>query len=328
MPMSNRNKVERCRFLIFQSLRAAAYYNGLCFRKALSDVHSSFPTFDCWPLVFLHLSASHPPIHPSFTSFTSSSTLLPLVTPTMVANGNRRVVLAVTAALLFSCCSFTPSTTPVVMAQVTPTPVEDFAWVRSGPNLVIEGGAVYLNNVVQFTSSQTFALDLSVSWPVTAAPWRALTNGTANAASYGVGSPNNQTILLFQVGAPAGSLSITTYDTVAKTWSSPLYVTNIPDLLQYGQQPVMVPTSGLIYIAGTNNMNAFDTVTQTWTVLGPIASTMLTARPDATPVYNPARRTIMYVGGYDYAVSTIHFDPVVVVTEYAPATNKWSVMVR
>jgi len=245
----------------------------------------------------------------------------------MVANGNRRVVLVVTAALLISCCSFTPSTIPVVMAQVAPIPVQNFAWVRSGPNLVIEGGAVFLNNVAQLTSSQTFALDLSVSWPVTAAPWHAMTNGTAYAVSYGVCSPNNQTILLIQPGAPAGSLSITTYNIVAKTWSNPLYVTSISDILPYGHKPVTDPTSGLVYIAGTNNMNAFNIATQAWTMPGAINATMLTARPDAAAVYNPTRKTIMYVGGYDYAVSTIHFDPVVVVTEYAPESNKWSVMV-
>ena len=341
--MFNRNKVQRRRFLIFSSLRAAVHrFDRRCgrtfsFRCLFSTFRSlllSSSTCRCpltrpqspasppaFTFIYLHFAAISNP-----RCSASSSTLLLLVTSIMVANGNRRFVLVGTAALLITCCSFTPSIVPVVTAEVAPTPVQDFAWVRSGPNLYIEGGYVNLNNIPQFTTSQSFALDLSVSWPVTAAPWRALTNGTAAQSYYAVSSPNNQTILTFKFLSPA-TYTIMTYNAAANTWGPPIPVTTVPDILSYGQKPVMDPTSGLVYIAGSASMDVYNTLTQAWTSPGPIITSILSARAFGADVYNPTRKTIMYVGGYNYGVSPTHFDPQFVVTEYSPSANKWSVMV-
>ena len=86
-----------------------------------------------------------------------------VVTRTM--SRSRRLIFATTTttaaalALLTSCSS--------VWAQnVTPTPVQDMAWTRAGRDLIIHGGAVILNGVTQFLSSQTFCprpLDLLAS---------------------------------------------------------------------------------------------------------------------------------------------------------------------
>ncbi|KAG0200940.1 Multiple epidermal growth factor-like domains protein 8 [Mortierella sp. GBA30] len=211
------------------------------------------------------------------------------------------------------------------MAQVTPTPVQDMAWVRSGSDLYIEGGYVSLNGVPQYTSSQFFALDLSTSWPVTSAPWRALASGTASRSFYGISLPTNQTILTFKFVAPT-AYTITAYNVGTNTWSLDQAVTTVPDILSYGLKPVVDPTSGLVYIAGMASMNVYNWASQTWSEPMPIMGAMLTAKYFGSAVYNTARKTIMYMGGYNYGVNTTHFDPQVVVTEYSPTTAKWSIL--
>ncbi|GJJ73885.1 hypothetical protein EMPS_06243 [Entomortierella parvispora] len=243
----------------------------------------------------------------------------------MVASGSRRLVVAATAALMMTCCFFTSSIPPFAMAQVTPTPVQEFAWVRTGPYLFIQGGYVDVKSVIEFTSSQTFILDLSVSWPVTAATWYPLSNGTIARSFYAVTSPNNQTVLTIKFLAPT-SFTITDYNTVANTWAPTVAVTTVADILTYGLMPVADPTTGLVYIPGIASMDVYNIATQAWSSPGPIATSVLTARYFGAGVYNTARKTIMYVGGYNYAVNSTHFDPQVVVTEYSPSTNKWSVM--
>jgi hypothetical protein len=74
-------------------------------------------------------------------------------------------------------------------------------------------------------------------------------------------------------------------------------------------------------------MNIYNPTLKTWDSR-PIVTGTLTARYFSTPGYNTARKTIMYVGGYNYGFSPTHFDPVVVITEYTPTTNTWSVMVK
>ncbi|KAG0043210.1 hypothetical protein BGZ83_011708 [Gryganskiella cystojenkinii] len=73
-------------------------------------------------------------------------------------------------------------------------------------------------------------------------------------------------------------------------------------------------------------MNIYNTATQTWGTSTPITGGILTARYFGSAVYNSARKTIMYVCGYNYGVYPSHFDPQVVVTEYTPATAKWSIL--
>ncbi|KAF9302172.1 hypothetical protein BGZ74_005719 [Mortierella antarctica] len=243
----------------------------------------------------------------------------------MIANGSRRYILVATATMVITCFSFTPTTVVVAMAQVMPAPVQDMAWVRSGSDLYIEGGYVSLNGVVQYTSTQFLALDLSTSWPVTSAPWRTLANGTASRSLYGISLPTNQTILTFKFVERA-TYTITAYDAGKNTWSLAQAVTTVPDIFKYGLQPVMDPTSGLVYLAGMTAMNVYNPASQTWSVPNPIVGAMLTARYFGSAVYNTARKTIMYVGGYNYEVNPTHFDPQVVVTEYSPTTAKWSVL--
>lgn len=245
----------------------------------------------------------------------------------MIANGSTRRLLTAAAALAVICCSFTPRTVVVVFAQVMPIPVQDMTWVRSGSNLYVQGGYVSLNGNATFYSTQFFALDLSTSWPVTSAPWRALPDGRGSRAAYGISLPTNQTFLTFKFVAPT-AYTITAYDFRTSTSSAPQNVTTVPDLYSYGLRVVMDPTSGLVYIAGMANMNIYNTATQTWGTSTPITGGILTARYFGSAVYNPARKTIMYVCGFNYGVNPTHFDSEVVVTEYTPATAKWSILVK
>ncbi|KAF9134496.1 hypothetical protein BG015_003401 [Linnemannia schmuckeri] len=241
----------------------------------------------------------------------------------MIVKDNRRFVLAAAAALSITCCSITPTTVIVAMAQVTPAAVQAMAWARSGSDLYIQGGYVSFNGVSQSVSSQFLALDLSTSWAVTSPPWRALANGTSSRSFYGVSLPTNQTFLTFKYVEP--NFTISAYDVAKNAWSPAQPVTTAPDILRYGLKPVVDPTSGLVYIAGIAGMNVYNPTTRDWKTT-PIQGAMLTAKYFASPVYNTARNTIMYVGGYNYGVSPTHFDPLVVVTEYSPATDKWALL--
>ncbi|KAG0275332.1 hypothetical protein BGZ96_003829 [Linnemannia gamsii] len=243
-----------------------------------------------------------------------------------MSKGSRRLILAAAAALSITCFSLTPTTTIVTMAQVTPAAVQDTAWARSGSDYLVQGGYVSVNGVSQYISSQFFALDLSTNWQVTSPPWRALSNGTVSRSFYGVSLPTNQTFLTFKYMGPT-TYTITTYSVASNSWGLPQASTtgSASDVMDYGVKPVVDPTSGLVYIAGKTSMNIYDPTKQSWTSR-PILTGTLTARYFGSPGYNTARKTIMYVGGYNYGVNPTHFDPVVVVTEYSPATSAWSVL--
>ncbi|KAF9541648.1 hypothetical protein EC957_002889 [Mortierella hygrophila] len=152
---------------------------------------------------------------------------------------------AAALALLIGCSS-------VSAQSVTPTPVQDMAWTRAGRDLLIHGGAVTLNGVTQFLSPQTFALDLSTSWPVSAAPWRALSNGTASRSLYAVSSANNNTVFTFKYDEPS-SYTVTEYDVVMDIWKTPRVLTDNPDVFASGLKPVLNPISGLVYIPGNTS---------------------------------------------------------------------------
>lgn len=245
-----------------------------------------------------------------------------------MSKGSRRLALAAAAALSITCLSLTPTTTIVTMAQVTPAAVQSTAWARSGSDYLVQGGYVSLNGVSQYVSSQFFALDLSKNWQVTSPPWRALANGTVSRSFYGINLPTNQTFLTIRYVEPT-TLTITAYSISSNTWGLPQAITtaSASDILDYGLKPVVDPTTGLVYIAGITGMNIYDPIQQSW-ASRPILRGTLSARYFGSPGYNTARKTIMYVGGYNYGVNPSHFDPAMVVTEYSPATNTWSVLVR
>ena len=242
----------------------------------------------------------------------------------MIATGNRRLVLATVTALSLTCCSITPTSNNVAMAQVTPSAVQDMAFGRSGSDFFIQGGYVALNSVSQSVSSQFVALDLSSPWEVTSPAWRALANGTVSRSFTGASLPTNKTFLTFKYVDP-NQYTITAYDVTTDTWSLPKPVTTVTDIMVYGLRPVVDPTSGLVYIAGRAGLNVYNPTTQVWTA--PTSVSGLTAKYFGSALYNTARKTIMYVGGYNYGVAPTHFDPVVVVTEFSPSASTWSVMV-
>jgi hypothetical protein len=245
-----------------------------------------------------------------------------------MSKGSRHLAFAAATALSITCCSLTPTTTIVTMAQVTPTAVQSTAWARSGSDYLVQGGYVSLNGVSQYVSSQFFALDLSTNWQVTAPAWRALSNGTVSRSFYGINLPTNQTFLTLRYVEPT-TYTITAYNVASNTWDLPrtIATASASDVMTYGLKPVVDPTSGLIYIAGIAGMNIYNPTDQTWDSR-PIVTGTLMARYFGSPGYNTARKTIMYVGGYNYGVYPAHLDPAIVVTEYSPTTNTWSVMVR
>ncbi|KAG9062172.1 hypothetical protein KI688_006504 [Linnemannia hyalina] len=246
----------------------------------------------------------------------------------MVANRtmskSRRLIFA-TAATTAAALAILTSCSSVSAQKVTPTPVQDMGWTRVGSELFIQGGAVTLNGVTQLLSPQTFALDLSTSWSVSEAPWRALSNGAASQSLYAISSINNQTVQIFKYVEPS-SYTITEYDVVRDIWNTPEVLTDNPDVFAPGLTPVMNTLSNLVYIVGKTSMNELRPKGPNWwRTQELLPNNTLTSRYFGSALFNQEKMSIMYVGGYNYGVSPTQFDPQVLVTVYMPVNGpRWS----
>ncbi|KAF9362714.1 hypothetical protein BGX34_005626 [Mortierella sp. NVP85] len=87
-----------------------------------------------------------------------------------------------------------------------------------------------------------------------------------------------------------------------------------------GLRPVTEPISGRIYVAGLTNMNAYDPQTRSW-IPYPIPNNTLTQRVFGGAVYNRARYSIMYFGGYNMK----DYEPQTYITEYRISPQAWSI---
>ncbi|KAG0296933.1 hypothetical protein BGZ96_008122 [Linnemannia gamsii] len=88
-------------------------------------------------------------------------------------------------------------------------------------------------------------------------------------------------------------------------------------------RPVMDPTSGLIYIAGQQNMIVLDPRTVSILQQLPIANTTMPSRSFPGAVYHPGRKSILYLGGFSPEGL---FEAKTYVTEYTITTNTWSIL--
>ncbi|KAF9344724.1 hypothetical protein BGX26_003991 [Mortierella sp. AD094] len=211
---------------------------------------------------------------------------------------------------------------PVRSGAEAPLPVQDLAFARVGSDLIVQGGKVLVNGVQQSVTGQTFALDLSSSWPTSSPPWRPFKTGAPSTAFYGLSSGDNQTFITIQV-VDAVSYTLSTLNVQQNTWESqPL---NNTDTYTYGVYPVLDPTTGLIHIPGKINMNVYDMKKKAWSSTGIPANT-LTQRYFGGAVYNKAKHSIMYMGGYNYGFPS-GFEASTYLTEYTlTPPGSWSVV--
>ncbi|KAF9174024.1 hypothetical protein BGX21_010518 [Mortierella sp. AD011] len=203
----------------------------------------------------------------------------------------------------------------------TPLPVQDLAFARVGSDLIVQGGKIVVNGVQQSVTGQTFALDLSSSWPTSSPSWRPFATGTPSTAFYGLSSGDNQTFITIKV-VDTVSYTLSTLNVQQNTWQ--VMSLNNNDTDTYGVYPVLDPTTDLIYIAGKVNMNVYNMKENVWTSTSIPANT-LTQRYFGGAVYNKARHSIMYIGGYNYGAPN-NLENNTYLTEYTLTPGKWGVV--
>lgn len=217
---------------------------------------------------------------------------------------------------------------PNTQAQL-PMPVQDMAFARVGSGLYVQGGWVSANGVQTLISPQNFALDLSTSWSVDSPPWKSLAGGDMGRSFTAVGSPDNQTFSTFKVygGSPSPTAFLfSSYNIQQNKWTVSRPLSN-NDCLIYGSIVAMDPVSGLAFITGAGNLNIYDINANSWLPSVPIPSGSLKQKVYGRGVYNTARNSLMYLGGYNN--DTVGpSDSTTFITEYNTVSKSWSIFVK
>ncbi|KAK3805820.1 MAG: hypothetical protein J3Q66DRAFT_393198 [Benniella sp.] len=192
--------------------------------------------------------------------------------------------------------------------------VYGMAYARVGPHLYFNGGNYLTSMGQKALTPQLAALPLNVSWSVHSPPWKLLTPGNAFVHFSAVPTTDSQTLVTI---LPQSPLAVGKYNIQQDTWRYTSIWT--PETIPMGARPVLDPISGGIYIASSTRMNFYDHVTDVWQSQL-IPNNTLNQRIYGGAVYNNARKTIMYFGGYSPV-----FEPETYITEYATSTGTWSI---
>jgi hypothetical protein len=217
--------------------------------------------------------------------------------------------------------AFTPES---VQAQEQPVFVWAPATTRIGPNLYFNGGYYTGATNQNEISSQLISLPLNVSWTTKSPPWKILKPGNAYGNHGAVASTDNRTLLTFT--SSSGSITLGKYNLQTGLW---IYSISAPfNPINDGFHPVVDPTSGEVYIPGRDNLNIYNPALDSWREqaipINPVSQRyFLSQRVFGNAVFNNARKTIMYFGGYN----TAQFESEAYITEYSFATSTWSILV-
>ncbi|KAG0224549.1 hypothetical protein BGX31_007967 [Mortierella sp. GBA43] len=181
-----------------------------------------------------------------------------------------------------------------------------------------DGGA-YNRNATRY--NQFFSLDLGASWSVHTPPWKRLPNGGTHSFNWMFPMPDKKSIVVLTgVEKPAEpGYMVDIYDGTSSAWRS-VNIT-IPERLDMACRPVQDPTTGLVYVVGVAYINTLNLNTLTWTNTT-IPPNVLQQRFYGGSVYNRARKSFMYFGGYSYRDVR---EPAPYITEYSIASGTWSV---
>ncbi|KAG0373633.1 hypothetical protein BGX24_011447 [Mortierella sp. AD032] len=204
--------------------------------------------------------------------------------------------------------------TPTLSLAQAPTPVQEMAFMRAGNYLYVQGGKFVTNDVQISVSTQLAALDLSKSWSTSSPVWKILSPGPGYNLYNGIATPDNKTLITFYNGQ---QFFVNIYSVDSNSWQYTSAQTS-GELLQ-AIRTVIDPNTGLVYIDGADNMNIYNPSSRSMSQLA-IPPQALTARFFSGAVYNPTRRSIMYMGGVTGALT---FEPQTYITEYILDSNSW-----
>ncbi|KAH7052911.1 hypothetical protein BKA57DRAFT_491105 [Linnemannia elongata] len=238
---------------------------------------------------------------------------------------------------------------PSVYAQM-PTLRRRSAYTVYNKQFYIHGGILPTVN----TGSNEFnSLNLTATWPKTAAPWTTLPAGKriwhhAMVAiepkfSAGLGT-GTQGYILSIGGTPANGPGFwSAFDVQSKQWKNisvePADIPFVPYVALEGHTATVDPTTGLVYVIGgfdgllsntpvpedINLLTVFDP--NTGKLLSQERATTDNSVTGANAIWSTKRGTIMLMGGSRAAstVSVMGLD-MSVLTEYSPSTKTWSNM--
>ncbi|KAF9997891.1 hypothetical protein BGZ65_006553, partial [Modicella reniformis] len=211
---------------------------------------------------------------------------------------------------------FVAGVLPETSRAQQPDSVWGMSVARVGPYLFFQGGSTGLYGSQTSVTSQLAALPLDTSWATHSPPWKQLAPGNAFFSVVAVATTDNQTMITFAVNSP--SLGVGWYGIQRNSWKYASVAT--PEALVTGFRPVVDPESSWVYIAGKTLMNIYIPQTDRWQSRA-IPNNTLTQRIYGGAVYNSARKTIMYFGGYSDV-----FEPETYITEYKLSTGTWSIL--
>ncbi|KAF9567717.1 hypothetical protein EC968_003176 [Mortierella alpina] len=201
------------------------------------------------------------------------------------------------------------------------TAVQEMAFVRAGKYLYVQGGKVVRDEADLAVLGQLFALDLSVSWPVKSPPWEALAGGRGVNLHSAVATPDNQTLITFAVERDQFTLTIARYDVQQKQWLSSISELPTGDVVG-GMKAVMDPQTEAVYINGAGYLQVYNSRSDALRS-EQYSPGAFPSRAFAGGVYNSARKTIMYLGGYS---PNFLYENTTYISEYATALQTWSIL--
>ncbi|KAG0096056.1 hypothetical protein BGZ93_005072 [Podila epicladia] len=206
-----------------------------------------------------------------------------------------------------------------VLAQQTPSPVQEMGFARVGAKLYIQGGKFETNGTVKNVTGQLFSLDLATPWSTAAPAWKSHAAGRQMFFMNAVSSPDNSSFYTIYVAA-GNSFVFVKYNVNLDQWSAP-YVTQNDTESRTITRPVINPQTGLVYLDGSRYMNVFNLESQSL-VPYTVPPNTFTSRLFSGAVFNAPRNSVMYFGGMNYSVK---WDlDATYVTEYNIALNTWS----
>jgi hypothetical protein len=210
-----------------------------------------------------------------------------------------------------------------------PSPTYAMSSVLAGTNFYVIGGKKPLvgnaSTGQDQTIAQTFALDLSTSWPTASPPWKDLNSRYGFSGGFATSMPDNKTLLLFNTNS--SSIALFNYNVQSNSWGDQIVVPS-GIFAQFSPTPVTDPRTGLTYLATDSVgrvMNVYNHASNNWSP-SQIPSNMLLEQYGAGAVYNSARRSIMYLGGFSNAAGAV-WNTRTYVTEYSIDSQGWTIYV-
>ncbi|KAF9968519.1 hypothetical protein BGZ70_003080 [Mortierella alpina] len=203
------------------------------------------------------------------------------------------------------------------------TAVQEMAFVRADKFLYVQGGKIVRNGADLAVLSQLLALDLSTSWPVGSPPWETLAGGRGVNLHSAVATPDNQTLITFARERDQNTLTIASYNIQQKQWLPSISEIPTGDMVG-GMKAVMDPQTEAVYINGADYLHVYNSRSDALrSEVYPARA--FPSRSFAEGVYNSARKTVMYLGGYS---PSFLYENTTYISEYATALQTWSILVR